>query len=150
MDTWQVTPGTGAQWTLTVTGEDSNPITTYLGSEVLTGSIRPGRAVAPVATLAPIWKDATHGLVSVPVPGLATAALAAGSYLVSVGLADSSADFFEGLLEVGYAPGDGHAPPDLLRPRRRPRLLRLDREALDAPRPDRIRPAAGPGPVLPG
>ena len=111
MDTWQVTPGTGAQWTITVTGEDSNPITTYLGSEVLTGSIRPGRAVAPVATLAPTWKDAAHGLVSVPVPGLATAALAAGSYLVSVGLADSSADFFEGLLEVGYAPGADTLPP---------------------------------------
>ena len=48
-------------------GQDSNPITTYLGSEALTGSIRPGRAVAPVATLAPTWKDATYGLVSVPV-----------------------------------------------------------------------------------
>ena len=64
-----------------------------------------------MATLAPVWKDAAHGLVSVPVPGWATAALAAGSYLVSVGLADSSADFFEGLLEVGYAPGADTLPP---------------------------------------
>jgi len=111
MDTWQVTPGIDAQWTLTVTGEDSNPITTYLGSEALTGSIRPGRAVAPVATLAPTWKDATNGLVSVPVPGSATAGLAAGSYLVTVGLTDASADVFEGILEVGYAAGTDTLPP---------------------------------------
>jgi len=111
MDTWQVTPGIDAQWTLTVTGEDSNPITTYLGSEALTGSIRPGRAVAPVATLAPTWKDAANGLVSVPVPGSATAGLAAGSYLVTVGLADASADVFEGILEVGYAAGTDTLPP---------------------------------------
>ena len=69
-----------------------------------------------MATLAPVWKDAAHGLVSVPVPGLATAALAAGSYLVSVGLADSSADFFEGLLEVGYAPGTDSLPPTCCSP----------------------------------
>jgi hypothetical protein len=111
MDTWQVTPGIDARWTLTITGEDSDPITTYLGSEALTGSIRPGRAVAPVATLAPTWKDAARGLVSVPVPGAATAGLAAGSYLVTVGLADASADVFEGILEVGYAAGTDALPP---------------------------------------
>ena len=115
MDTWQVTPGIDAQWTLTVTGEDSNPITTYLGSEALTGSIRPGRAVAPVATLAPTWKDATYGLVSVPVPGSATAGLAAGSYLVTVGLTDASADIFEGILEVGYAAGTDTLPRSIAR-----------------------------------
>ena len=111
MDTWQVTPGIDAQWILTVTGEDSNPITTYLGTEALTGAIRPGRAVAPVATLAPTWRDAAHGLVSVPVPGAATAGLAAGSDLVTVGLAAASADLFEGLLEVGYAAGTDALPP---------------------------------------
>ena len=75
------------------------------------GLDRPGRAIAAVATLAPTWKDATYGLVSVPVPGSATAGLAAGSYLVTVGLTDASADIFEGILEVGYAAGTDTLPP---------------------------------------
>lgn len=111
MDTWQVTQGIDAAWQITLRDEDDAPVTTYTGHEPIVGTIRPGRSVAPVATLAPTWADAARGLVDVPIPASATAPLAAGLYLVQVKLADGGADFFEGLLEVAYGPGQDALPP---------------------------------------
>lgn len=111
MDTWQITRGIGATWRITVCDGDGLPVTTFTGTEALAGSVRPGRSTAPVATLAPIWVNPSQGTIDVAIPALATAALAAGTYLVQVALADATADLFEGQLEVGYGPGTEVLPP---------------------------------------
>lgn len=100
-----VTQGVGAGFVLTLRDSTGKVYPGYAGTEPLTASVRAGRDTAPLVTLTPTWIDATLGTISLEIPGPTTATIDAGRYLLQIKLADSSADFSEGFLDVDYGPG---------------------------------------------
>lgn len=104
-DLMTVAQGLSCTWTITLRDAQGRPFTGYTGTELLAGSVRSGRDSPPLIVLAPTWIDATQGLIKLPIPGSATAALDVGRYLVQVSLANGSADLFEGYLSIQYSPG---------------------------------------------
>lgn len=110
MDTMTVTQGFALKETITVRDSSDNPITTYTGTEAMSGSVRPGRSIAPSFTFTPTWLSPSDGTISVALSATQTALLDPGQYLIQVGLADKSADFYEGFLLVSYAAGTDTLP----------------------------------------
>lgn len=58
----------------------------------------------------PTWGNPAEGTVNVALTAAETATLDPGQYLIQVGLADKSADFFEGFLVVTYSAGLSSLP----------------------------------------
>ena len=111
METWSIVQGYAGRRTLQIRDEFEDPITTYTGSEPLKGTVGPGRSYVPNLTLTPTWKVAAQGTVDVAISAAQSATLDVGQYLVDVGLADGSADFYEGFLAVNFGPGSRPIPP---------------------------------------
>lgn len=111
MDSWSIVQGYAGEWTITVRDEYDDPVTTYTGAEALAGTVGPGRSYAPSFTLAPTWLSAAAGTITVAISKDRSAALTPGQYRVNVGLADGSADFFEGSLVVEWGAGTDALPP---------------------------------------
>lgn len=116
MDTMTVSQGFGLQEVITIRDYLDNPITTYTGLESLSGSVRAGRAINPSVSgqgflFTPTWGDASQGTVNVNLTSAQTATISPGQYLIQVGLADKSADFYEGYLVVTYSAGLSVLPP---------------------------------------
>ena len=111
MDTMTVTQGFALNQTIVVRDYQDNPITTYTGSEVLSGTVRPGRSYATEITLVPTWAVPALGTVTVALTAVQTAALSVGQHLIQVGLADLSANFYEGFLVVEFGAGADTLPP---------------------------------------
>lgn len=109
MDTMTVSKGFALNEVITVRDYLDNPITSYLGTEVLSGTVRAGRAYAAEVTFAPTWLSASAGTVAVALTAAQTATLSPGQHMIQVGLADFSADFYEGFLQVTYSVGAGTA-----------------------------------------
>ena len=110
MDTWSIVQGYAGNWVVTVRDATDAPVMTYTGSEALTGTVGPGRSYPPTFTLTPTWLVPSAGTISVPITKAQSATLATGQYLVNVGLADGSADFFEGFLAVEFGVGTDVPP----------------------------------------
>jgi hypothetical protein len=111
MDTMTVSQGFALQETITVRDYQDNPVVTYTGSESMSGSVRPGRTVLPSLTFTPTWGNPAAGTVNVSLTAAQTLTLDPGQYLIQVGLADKSADFYEGYLVVSYSAGTAVLPP---------------------------------------
>lgn len=116
MDTMTVSQGFALVETITIRDYQDNPIVTYTGTEGLAGAVRAGRAMDPTIAgqglvFTPTWGNPAAGTVNVQLTAVQTATLAPGQYLIQVGLADKSADFYEGFLVVSYSAGISTLPP---------------------------------------
>jgi hypothetical protein len=110
MDTWSIVQGYADDWIVTVRDETDAPVMTYTGSEPLKATVGPGRSYPATLTLAPTWRSAAAGTITVPITAAQSATLAAGQYLVTVGLADASRAFYEGFLAVEFGVGTDVIP----------------------------------------
>jgi hypothetical protein len=123
MDTMTVAQGFTLIETITIRDYQDNPITTYTGTEVLSGAVRAGRALNPavagqgVVLTQPAnltWGNPAAGAIVVQVSASQTATLNPGQYLIQVGLTDSggnNVDVYEGYLVVSYSAGTSILPP---------------------------------------
>lgn len=110
MDTMTVSQGFTLNEIITVRDSSDNPIVTYTGGEVLSGTVRAGRAMDPKIAgqglvFTPTWAQVNAGTVNVVLSAAQTDTLPPGQYLMQVGLADNSANFYEGWLVVNYSAG---------------------------------------------
>lgn len=110
MDTMSVTQGFQLAETITIRDYLDNPITTYTGSELLSGSVRIGRSFPAFISFTPTWGTPSSGLVNVVLTAAQTATLSPGQYRIQVGLADNTANFYEGFLVVDYWVGTQATP----------------------------------------
>lgn len=116
MDTMAVSQGFALQESITIRDYQDNPITTYTGTEAMSGAVRAGRAMDPTVAgqgvvFTPTWGNPAAGTVNVQLTAVQTASLPPGQYLIQVGLTDKSADFYEGFLVVSYSAGLSVLPP---------------------------------------
>lgn len=101
--------GQGATFTATINRSG------FAGTETLTASVYRGDTQAALLTITPVWNTGTDQttpprLVDFPFTGPQLSALAPGAYAILLGLADNTAAFAKGILEVYPAPG-GTPPP---------------------------------------
>ncbi len=107
MNTWRVAQGTDASYQVTICDDQGAIITSYAGSEALTGIVWPGGDQAQTFALTLAWNNAGAGAIDVLVTAASTQALGPGTYRVQLSLIDSGGkdrDFYEGVLEVFTSP----------------------------------------------
>ena len=115
MDTMTVSQGFALVDSIIIRDSQDNPVTTYTGTEALAGAVRAGRAMDPTVAgqgvvFTPFWGNPAAGTVNVQLTAVQTATLMPGQYLIQVGLADKSANFYEGYLVVAYSAGISTLP----------------------------------------
>jgi len=107
MNTWRVAQGVDATFQVTICDENGNAITTYTGSETLTGVVWPGGDLQSTFALSVTWVTPAQGTIDVAIAASSTQALGVGKYRVQITLLDSSnkeRDVFEGELEIFVSP----------------------------------------------
>lgn len=113
METLSLARGAGGSWTITIRDGDGAPITTYAGTEPLSGRVWRGGDAAPAFTVAPTWADPSAGTVTLTIPKADTADLDPGQYRIQCTITDGITDpvFFEAILSITDAPGTATAGP---------------------------------------